>query len=81
MPLVVENILGKKLFTTESKKYNKSQLLLKKKREVGKANKNRMVSFNSSFTDYTFWYRMKQYKVLCYKLNIQCQNDKLIVTK
>lgn len=54
MPLVVENILGKKLFTTESKKYNKSQLLLKKKREVGKANKNRMVSFNSSFTDYTF---------------------------
>lgn len=55
MPLAVENILGKKLFTTESKKYNKSQLLLKKKkREVGKANKNRMVSFNSSFTDYTF---------------------------
>lgn len=32
MPLAVENILGKKLFTTESKKYNKSQLLLKKKK-------------------------------------------------
>lgn len=35
MPLAVENILGKKLFTTEPKKYNKSQLLLKKKMRLG----------------------------------------------